>query len=178
MIIGFIAVKRNSNRFPNKNIHHIDGKPMFWYSVQTLLNSKVDKVYVSTDSDYVKEYCKNRNISVIWRHSNASRMEDKLLTIVRYMYYSIMEEPRIVVNLIANCVNFKSEDVDKAIEILEKNKLRDVKSFDRNGVENGLIVYDKSVMESNYDLSYYNGCIICDGKEIHYKEDLDDYLSG
>ena len=60
MILGLVAAKDNSNRFPGKNKHIYDGAPLFWHSVQPLLDSeKVDDVYVITDSDYIKFYCEN-----------------------------------------------------------------------------------------------------------------------
>ena len=58
MVVGIVAAKENSNRFPGKNNYMVDGEPMFWHSVKPLLDSdKVDDVYVITDSDYIKSYC-------------------------------------------------------------------------------------------------------------------------
>ena len=58
MILGLVAAKATSKRFPGKNKHILNGEPLFWHSVKPLLNSKlVDDVYVITDSKYIKEYC-------------------------------------------------------------------------------------------------------------------------
>ena len=90
MIVGLVAAKNNSNRFPGKNIHEYKGKPLFMNSVQPLIDSKlVDDVYVITDSKHIKTYCNKNNINVIWRARNASRDEDKLITILRYAYIII-----------------------------------------------------------------------------------------
>jgi len=51
MILGLVAAKSNSIRFPGKNKHMYNGKPLFWYSVETLLDSNVDDVYVITNND-------------------------------------------------------------------------------------------------------------------------------
>ena len=62
MILGLVAAKDNSNRFPGKNKHIHNGEPLFWHSVKPLLDSKIDDVYVITDSNYIKSYCEERNV--------------------------------------------------------------------------------------------------------------------
>jgi len=55
-------------------------------------------------------------------------------------------------------------------------KLQEVRSFDGDGEENGLMIYSKDIMQSNRDISYYIGCMVTDSvKEIHYEEDLNDF---
>lgn len=172
-VLGLVAAKENSNRFPNKNIHKVNEVPMFMNSVQPLIDSKlVNDVYVITDSEYIKTYCNKNNINVIWRARNASRDEDKLITILRYAYYNLDIEYDIVVSLMANCPNNSSLDIEKGITILQENNLKEVRGFDSNGVENGLMVLDKNIIQSNRDISYYLGGVITQGKEIHYKKDL------
>ena len=62
MNVGIIAAKSISKRLPGKNVRTVGGVPLFWYSVQPLVDAKtVDKVYVATDSMLIKEYC---NISM------------------------------------------------------------------------------------------------------------------
>ena len=57
MIVGIVAAKAHSNRFKDKNVHLVDGIPLFWHSVQPLLSaSKVDRVCVATDSEFIKDY--------------------------------------------------------------------------------------------------------------------------
>jgi len=173
MIIGVVATKKLSRRFPNKNMYLFEGAPLFWHSVQPLLDSeRVDKIYVTTDSHKIKTYCETRGIPIIWRYANATRPDDKLITIIRYIYYSILEEPDIVVSIMPNCPGHKGEDVDKAIKVLEDNKLKEVRSFDSGGDENGILVLKKDVMETNNDISYYMGCIINNARDIHYKKEL------
>lgn len=172
-VLGLVAAKENSNRFPNKNIYPVNGIPMFMNSVFPLLNSNlIDKVYVITDSQYIKTYCEDKNIGVIWRSKNATRDEDKLINILRYAYYSLDIEYDIVVTIMANCPKNSLEDVEKGIKLLKNNKLKEVRSFDKNGLENGIIILDKEVIQDNRDISYYLGGIITKGKEIHYKKDL------
>jgi len=175
MIIGIVTTKKKSRRFPNKNAHFVDGAPLFWHSVQPLLDAKtIDKVYVATDSFFIASYCSVRNVPVIWRNVNATIPEDKLITIIRFVYYSIEEKCDIFVTIMPNCPGHTGRDVDKAVNLLRERNLREVRSFDNDGEENGLIVYRSDLMETNDDVSYYMGCIINNAKDIHYKEDLDE----
>jgi len=174
MNIGIVAAKEHSKRLPNKNILSLNGCPMFWHSVRPLLESDmVKKVYVATDSSYIKEYCEERNVSVIWRSKNAAIDEDKLINILRYAHYCIDEECDTITTIMANCPGHTSEDVDKAILLLKNKSLREVRSFNTEGEESGLMVFSKKVMKTNSDISYYIGCTTDDVKEIHDCEDLD-----
>ena len=175
-VVGLVAAKENSNRFPNKNIYTVNGVPMFMNSVQPLLDStKVDDVYVITDSNFIKSYCHQHNIRVIWRPKNATRDEDKLITILRYGYYSLDVEYDTIVSLMANCPGNSTSDINTALHIKNKNNLKEVRGFDKNGVENGLIVLDKEIIQSNRDISYYLGGLVTRGSEIHSKGDLKRY---
>lgn len=50
MNIALVPAKKNSRRIPNKNMMDFFGKPLFMWSVEQALNSKlVDKVVISTD---------------------------------------------------------------------------------------------------------------------------------
>lgn len=173
MILGLVAAKENSNRFPGKNFYLVNQEPLFYHSVKVLTDSKlVDDVYVITDSDKIKEYCNDKNVNVIWRPKNATRDEDKLISILRYAYYSLDIEYDIIVSIMANCPQNNLEDVEKGIKLMERNNLKEVRSFDENGIENGIMILDKEIIQDNRDISYYLGGIITNGKEIHYKEDL------
>jgi CMP-N-acetylneuraminic acid synthetase len=172
MILGLVAAKDNSNRFPEKNKHIHDGKPLFWHSVKPLLDSKVDDVYVITDSDYIKSYCEERNVGVIWRPKNATRDEDKLVSILRFGYYSLDVDYDIVVSLMANCPGHSTKIIDDGIDLLQDKKMREVRSFNNDGEESGLLIFSKEILQNNFDISYYIGGLTSDVKEIHYKEDL------
>tara|TARA_Y100001938_G_C7940854_1_gene354236 strand:- start:9 stop:539 length:531 start_codon:yes stop_codon:yes gene_type:complete len=174
MIIGVVAAKSYSNRFPNKNKFNFEGEPLFWHSVVPLLESKmVDKIYVATDDYEIKQHCIERGVSVIWRNSNASDTDDKLINIIKFVYYSITEEPEIIVSIMANCPRHTSDDVERAIQILKTNSLREVRSYDNTGVENGILVLSREVLKKTNEISCYVGAISTGGKEIHYREEIE-----
>ena len=173
MIAGIVAAKKGSKRFPNKNIFEINGKPMFWHSVQPMIDScLVDDIYVVTDSSYIKKYCENRNVNVIWRNVNACHPDDKLINIIRFVYYSIPKEYDIIVSIMANCPGHTALTVDKSINVLLNNKLKEVRSFNNLGEESGIAVYSKELMKTNADVSYYMGASFDTVNEIHFEADL------
>lgn len=56
MNVAFIPVRGGSKSIPLKNIKPINGKPLLYWTVKAACGCKyVDKVYVSTDSDKIKE---------------------------------------------------------------------------------------------------------------------------
>ena len=179
MNVGIIAAKANSKRLTDKNTKLVAGVPLFWYSVQPLLDAKtIDKVYVATDSLLIKQYCENKNVSVIWRNINAVRAEDKLISVLRYAYYSIEESADAIVTIMANCPGHTSESVAKLVKMFYNMNLQEVRSFDSEGEENGLMIYSKEIMESNRDISYYIGCMVTENvKEIHYEQDLNEFIA-
>ena len=173
MILGLVAAKDNSNRFPGKNKFLYQNKPLFWHSVEPLLKSNlIDEVYVITDSQYIKEYCVKQKVKVIWRPKNASKDEDKLISILRFGYYNLDIEYDKIVSIMANCPGHTVEDINKGIKRLEEDNLKEVRSFDVNGKENGIIILDKEIIKTNRDISYYLGSINTNAKEIHNKKDL------
>ena len=174
MILGLVAAKDNSNRFSGKNKHIHNGEPLFWHSVKPLLDSKVDDVYVITDSDYIKSYCEERSVKVIWRPKNAQRDEDKLVSILRFGYYSLNKDYDVIVSLMANCPGHKVDIINDGIDLLINKNLREVRSFNKNGEESGMLIFSKDIVQNNFDISYYIGGLVSDVNEIHYKDDLNE----
>lgn len=173
-VVGLIAAKENSNRFPGKNYFELDGKPMFMHAVKPLLDSKlVDKVYVITDSPKIISYCEDNKIGVIRRPKNATRDEDKLISILRFGYYNLDQEYDATITVMANCPGYTVQDIDKGLNLFKKHNLKEVRGYDLSGVENGMLILDKSILESNRDISYYVGGIVTSAKEIHYKSELE-----
>jgi CMP-N-acetylneuraminic acid synthetase len=173
MTVGIVAAKDHSKRFPNKNKYILDGEPLFWHSVKPLLNArKVDEVFVATDSAFISSYCKDRDINVIWRNRNAAHDEDPLLNILRFAYYNLDQEYDIIVTIMANCPGHSSETVDRAITLMQNDDFKEIRSFNANGEESGLMLFRKEVITQYTQISSHIGEVRSDVKEIHYVEDL------
>ncbi len=58
--IALLPMKGNSERVPNKNLKLFNNKPLYYYTLNTLLNSKyIDKVAINTDSKDIEKDVKN-----------------------------------------------------------------------------------------------------------------------
>jgi N-acylneuraminate cytidylyltransferase len=55
-IYALIPIKHNSERVPEKNYRDFNGKPLFFWIINTLLNSNyINKIIIDTDSLLIKE---------------------------------------------------------------------------------------------------------------------------
>ena len=55
-IYALIPIKHNSERVPGKNYRDFNGKPLFYWIINTLLHSEyIDKIIIDTDSPTIKE---------------------------------------------------------------------------------------------------------------------------
>lgn len=65
MNVAFIPVRGGSKSIPLKNIKPINGKPLVYWTVKAACESKyIDKVYVATDSDKIRETVESFKISI------------------------------------------------------------------------------------------------------------------
>lgn len=175
MIVGIVAAKAHSKRFPNKNIYLVEGSPMFWHSVEPLLAAaKVDKVYVATDSEFIRGYCEERGVDVVWRPKNAAFDEDSILSVLRFAYYHLDQDYDAVVTIMANCPGHSPEAVDRAVDMIQTGEFKEIRSFNDMGEESGLMVFETSVIMQYAQISSYIGSIRSNVKEIHRIEDLND----
>ena len=72
----------------------------------------------------------------------------------------------------ANCPGHTPDIIADGIDLLKNSNLREVRSFNKNGDESGMLIFSKNVIQNNFDISYYMGGLISDVNEIHYMEDL------
>ena len=74
--IAFIPARSGSKRFPNKNIAHLDGKPLIVWAVNSFLLSKCfDKIIFSSDSEEYFEILKKYINSDLIEFHQRSKIE-------------------------------------------------------------------------------------------------------
>ena len=55
-VIAIIPIKHVSQRVPGKNYKLMDGKPLYTYIVNTLLQvERIERIIINTDSEYLKK---------------------------------------------------------------------------------------------------------------------------
>jgi len=176
-VIGIVAAKRQSLRFPGKNKHMLAGKPLFWHSVEPLVDSDlVGDVIVSSDCPEIQEYCSLKGVEVQHRHINAIENEAPLLGVLKQVCLNYHSSFDCVVTIMANCPGHKVGDVEAAISLMkEDTSLNEIRSFDAEGNETGLMMFRKHIILEAASISSHIGAIQTEGFEVHFKEDLDKY---
>ncbi|GMN10059.1 acylneuraminate cytidylyltransferase family protein [Croceitalea sp. MTPC9] len=59
-ITALVPMRHSSERVPGKNYRDFDGKPLFYWVVKSLIDSKVfDQIVIDTDSDKIMELSQN-----------------------------------------------------------------------------------------------------------------------
>lgn len=168
-VVAIVAVKKDSVRLKNKNILLKNKKPLFMHSINPLLKSKiVDEIYVSTNSEIALNYCKKFKIKTIWRNYANSRNNQPLLDVLQYSYRKIKKSYKYIITIMANCPGHSVKKVNECIKLIQKYKLKEVRSFNNQGEENGLMVFERKYFLKKKELSTYMGIIKSPVFEIHY----------
>ena len=130
MIVGLQIGKDKSTGCPGKNYMQLLGRQLNEYSLMAAQNCKhIDKLYISTDSEMLKQSAPKFDATVIDRPpalaTPESLTEDVLTHAYRFIIEDLGQKPDIVVLLFANTPMVKSEDLERAIEILQDDNSLD-----------------------------------------------------
>lgn len=130
MNIAIIPARAGSKRIYKKNITNFFGKPLIYYSIKNLKNSKIfDKIYVSTDCNDTQNLCKKFDVDVLKRPKYLCA--DKVSTdeVIYYHFKSLMTTFK---NIIYGCCMYptaplvSSKDLIKAYKMIRSNKVNSV----------------------------------------------------
>lgn len=70
----FIPIKANSERIPGKNLKLLCGKPLYQYIIENTIKANCfDDIYVDTNSEEVKKFCKEKGVHIIERKEELAR---------------------------------------------------------------------------------------------------------
>ena len=173
-ICGIIIAKENSNRFPGKNYHIVDGYPLFYHAVLDM-QDRIEKedIFVATDSKTILEYCKGNGVNTIKRTVNTTRDEEPYFSVLKYAYQTLDKRYDYIVTIMANSLGHNSAAIQEGINILNLDpSVKEIRSFDKHGNQSGLFIFRESLlMECGFTLTQM-GIVINNSKEIHYEGDL------
>lgn len=167
--LGIVCARKESKRFPGKNTAKICGKSLVEIAVRTLSQAGLERIVIATDFSLdfdLKQY----NAIHLSRPQNVSGDVIALQETVKWVYFSLNESYENIIFLMPNCPMVKAEAVKQAITLLEDKNYNVVRSYNKKGLENGLIaVRTKYLLEHFIDV--YCGCVVCEGGEIHDEQD-------
>ena len=126
MIVSILLGREGSVGFPGKNLYPMLGKALMEYPLIAAKNSKyVDKMYVSTDSQKIKEIGRSYGAEIIDRPpelcTKEALGEDAYVHAYKYIRDHESEEIELVVLLFCNAATITSELIDEGIEKLRTN---------------------------------------------------------
>ena len=107
-------IKKKSKRLRNKNFIKIYNVPLYQITLNKLLKCKFDKVYVDTDSEEIKRYCKKKKINIINRipflatdRANGNHLINYHRKIIKADYYFqiMVTSPLLKIKTINKCIN-------------------------------------------------------------------------
>lgn len=169
--IGIIPARTGSKRLKNKNLLPINGVSMTMIAYDTLCMAGLDRVIVATNIE--KIYAQLNEQSRLWRPRELNGDDIPVQEVIKWAYNGLggdYYDYDIIVVLLPNCPGITSKDVEMAIDLMSTNGLNLVRSYDTNGVENGLLVAGRDYYMGHWVDTYVGG-IITQGIEIHDGED-------
>ena len=120
--VATIPARIGSKRVEKKNIRMLNGKPMVQYAIETCKNSsKIDKVFVNTDSDLIGEIAINNGIEYYKREECLSSDTIKQDEFNYDFMKNIDCEFVVMVNPVTPLI--ESHDIDDAIAYYEQNNI-------------------------------------------------------
>lgn len=130
MIFALLLGREGSVGFPGKNLYPVLGRPLMEYPLLAAKNaSLVDEIYVSTDSEKIKEIGRKHGAFIIDRPADLCTKEalgeDAFVHGYRYIKDVLRKEVELIVLLFCNAATVISETIDKGIEILRNDSSLD-----------------------------------------------------
>ena len=134
--IAFIPARCGSKSIPFKNINMFCGKPLIYWVLNALENSKViDKIIVATDCKEIATVVKSfkfKKLSIYWRNpKNAQDISSTESVMLEYIQQSDLQKSDYFILTQATSPFTQSEDFDLAFQKLIKEKADSILSCAR-----------------------------------------------
>lgn len=183
-IVTIIPAKGNSNRLPDKNIHMFRGKPMLAWAIQACEESKYPmSVYVNSDSENVLSIAEENGAIAIEREICVCGDDVPKQSVIRSTLSEILVDcrnnallpPDIVISLQPNSPQIKGYHLDFGIDTFIRENKDEIFSVDSDLMQNAAfrIMKMEYVLWNEY-VSTNCGVVVCDLKDIHTKEDMEE----
>ena len=129
MNIAIIPARKNSQRIKNKNIKTFNGKPVIYWTIKTVIQSKLfEDVYVSTDSKKISQLALKYGAKVLY--PRPSKLSNSYTTIIKVIKYEIINLKKKNVKFDNVCCIFpatpllKAKYLFKGLNLLKEKKLK------------------------------------------------------
>ena len=102
----------------------------------------------------------------------ASICDEPLFSALKWAYKTLNTRYDAIINIMANCPGHTPHNVQKAILAFERLGCDELRSFNADGSESGLMILKENYLLNKHEVSTYQGAIQLQSVEIHTKEDL------
>ena len=120
-ILGIIPARGGSKGIPKKNIKLLSGKPLIAYTIEAAMDSKLDRVIVSTDCDRIAEVSKKCGAEVFMRSSELAEDKTPTLPVLQDVVSRLDERYDAIMTLQPTSPFRTTVDINKSIEIFTSN---------------------------------------------------------
>lgn len=160
MNVAFIPVRGGSKSIPLKNIKPMCGKPLVYWTVAAACGCKnIDKVYVATDSEKIRETLQNvkdtdtdgrlDKMEIIGRsQESASDTASTEFAMLEFAREHLFDH---IVLIQATSPLLTAEDLDRGFALYEQKETDSVLSVVRQKRFNWKVEKDGSAQPTNYD---------------------------
>tara|TARA_R110002020_G_scaffold338742_5_gene554048 strand:- start:710 stop:1282 length:573 start_codon:yes stop_codon:yes gene_type:complete len=178
-IIALIPAKGHSNRLKDKNIYPLQDKPLIHWTLEAARKSTFIKdIYVSTDSEKVKECIKEFKVNVIDRPVELSTDNAHKQDVLEHAI-PLIEKDLGSIDLIcmlqANSPELQPEKIDEAIKkvLNEDSTVFECQSVNKNNLitDGAIRVFRRSCLE-NKGLAMYLSVVLTDYTDVHTIQDI------
>ncbi len=179
--IAIIPARSGSKRLPNKNIKFFGGLPLIVYSINYALSNSnfIDEVYVSTDSNDIKEIALQYGANVIDRPKHLSGDLEPTVSAMKHVLNAVDDVGTIVLLQPTNPLRPKTLIKD-AFKAFNDNKAQSLFTISRDHKKLGKIVdnqfepFNYKIGQRSQDLEplfYENGLLYITNASL-IKEDI------
>jgi molybdopterin-guanine dinucleotide biosynthesis protein A len=133
MIAALLIGREGSQGFPGKNVYPVLGRPMMEYPLLAAKNAQtVDRVYLSTDSDKIKQIGRNGGAIIIDRPADLCSSSALGENVFVHGYHHIKkelaregQEIELIVLMHCNSPTILPETIDEGVRALREDPSRD-----------------------------------------------------
>ena len=153
----FIPIKANSERVPGKNFRQLNGKPLYMYIVEHVIEADVfDDIYIDTNSSEIKEYVEANGLKVIERKEELAQNTANGNDLLNY-HYTLYPKYDFYFQLFATAPYLQPDTIKNSVEILLNSPKNDsiFTAIQHNGffwLNNNPINYRPSILPRSQDM--------------------------
>ena len=126
MIIAFVPLRGGSKSIPLKNIKNFCGKPLAYWNLKALQDSKVDEIIVATDSDEIKRVVESFSFSKVRIYErdpkNAQDHSSTESVMLEFLHFFKADPQSLFILVQATSPLTQTSDFDNAIRLFTQSR--------------------------------------------------------